>query len=241
MISAISSVKHANRRVVFLLLQQDAGGRTDMSCRSSVFVMLMLVCCVRSIAAASPPAADCAVSIRIHDYAHIEARQLQYAERQVSDAYTRIGVRLDWRRAVRPSEIEAGRGRWPDDAAFFTIVVLAPEMANKLALPSEVAGYAPITREHGGRVAYVLGGRTRDIAAAGGTDHATVLAAVIAHELAHLLMPARSHSPDGVMRALWNPAEFQRFYRERFSVAEGDSIRKAVVALRGGSPFRVAD
>jgi len=43
------------------------------------------------------------------------------------------------------------------------------------------------------------------------------------------------------MRALWSPAEFQRFYRERFSVAEGDSIRQAVVALRGGSPVRVAD
>ena len=213
-----------------------------MSCRSSVIVMLILVCCVRPMAAASPRAADCAVSVRIHDYAHIEARQLQHAERQVSDAYAHIGVRLDWRTTVRPAEIEAGRGQWPGDGtAFITIIVLAPEMENNIALPMDVAGYAPITRERGGRIAYVFGGRTRAIAAEGRTDHSTVLAAVIAHELAHLLMPTRSHSPDGVMRALWSPAEFQRFYRERFSVAEGDSIRQAVVALRGGSPVRVAD
>jgi hypothetical protein len=212
-----------------------------MWCRCSVILMLMLVCCARSAAAASPRAVLDAVSVRIHDYAQIDVRQLQQAERQVSEAYARIGVRLDWKAIVRPSEIEAGRGRWPGEEAFFTIVVLGPEMANKLALPTDVAGYAPITREGGGRVAYVVGERTRAIAAAGQADHCTVLAAVIAHELAHLLMPARSHSPSGVMRANWNPGEFRRFNRERFSVAEGDSIRQAVVALRGGAALRVAD
>jgi hypothetical protein len=38
-----------------------------------------------------------------------------------------------------------------------------------------------------------------------------LLAVVIAHELAHLLLPPGSHSPDGLMRKGWDVAELRRF------------------------------
>ena len=66
------------------------------------------------------------------------------------------------------------------------------------------------------------------------------MAGVMAHELAHLLNPRGTHSSEGVRRAHWTPSEFTHVNRQRFSDAEGSSIRQTVRAL-GGGPMRVAD
>jgi hypothetical protein len=217
-----------------------AGGNTYMLDRRSV-VMMMLVCCASRTVAAAPRETTGTVSIRIHDYAQIDGRQLQQAERRISEIYDSIGVRLDWRAVARPSEIEAGRGRWPDDAtALVTIVILGAEMGDRLKASNDVAGYAPITREHGGRIAFVFGEKTRTIAEDGGAEQSDVLAGIIAHELAHLLMPERSHSNVGVMRPHWSPVEFRRIVRARFSASEGASIRQTVRSM-SGQLSRVAD
>jgi hypothetical protein len=210
-----------------------------MSCRRSL-VMMMLVCCAAPARAASPREAMSVVSIRIHDYSRTDGQQLQQAERQVSDTYARIGVRLDWRSVVRPADVQAGKGTWPSDMTAVTIVVLAPEMVERLNLPLDVAGYAPITRDQGGRVAFVVGDRTRDIADQERIAHSQVLAGVISHELAHLLMPKRSHSRKGVMRARWRPGEFGEIDRQQFSAAEASAIRQ-MVRVMGGSPRRAGD
>jgi hypothetical protein len=208
-----------------------------MPCCRSVLLMMLVLCAGSATATPREPVG--AVTIRIHDYSIIERHQLRQAERQVADTYARIGVALDWRPLVRPTELGTS-GAWPTDLTDITIVVLTREMAQRLALSADVAGYAPITREHGGRIAFVLGDRTREIAIHGRVDQASVLAGVIAHELAHLLMPERSHSRDGVMRPHWNPAEFRNVGRRQFSDAEAASIRQMVRGLRGNQ-LRVAD
>ena len=70
-----------------------------MLCRRSIVLLMMLVCWASSTAAAAPREAMGAVSIRIYDYAKIDGRQLQRAERRVSAIYEQIGVRIDWRAA----------------------------------------------------------------------------------------------------------------------------------------------
>ncbi|MGC4085641.1 MAG: hypothetical protein QM736_26830 [Vicinamibacterales bacterium] len=204
-------------------------------------MMLLLIGVAHTAHAAAAREAMSAVSIRIHDYSEFDGAQLQQAQRQVSETYTRIGVRLDWREMVRPADVEAGRGSWPTDSpATVTIVVLSKEMAGRLDVPMHVAGYAPIARGRGGRVAFVVGARTRGIAREGRVDPEDVLAGVISHEVAHLLMPDRSHSTIGLMRAHWTPAEFRQIRRKRFSTAEASTIRQSI-RLMGGGPSRVAD
>jgi len=205
--------------------------------RSVVTMMLLggAVC-----AHAAPRETGTAVSIRIHDYSSIDERQLQEAERQVQDAYARIGVRIEWRPVLRPAEAEGGRAAWPAGLTAVTVVVLTPEMAARMHVPAGVAGYAPVSREHGGRIAFVLGARTKAIADEGDVEQSSVLAGVMTHELAHLLMPARAHSADGMMRARWKPELFGRLDRQRFTAAEADAIRRSVRAL-GGDSLLVAD
>jgi Zn-dependent protease with chaperone function len=204
--------------------------------------LMMLVCWASSTAAASPREAVGAVSIRIYDYAQIDGRQLQRAEHRVSSIYEQIGVRIDWRAAVKPAEIESGLGQWPHDPpAHVTVVVLASTMSTGSNCRVTWRGMHRSPGNTGGRVAYIFGARTRAIAAEATVQESEVLAGVIAHELAHLLMPQRSHSRDGVMRPHWTPAEFRSLNRERFSASEADSIRQTIRAMGGVTASRVAD
>jgi hypothetical protein len=204
------------------------------------FATLMLLCCATPLVAAPPTQGAGAVSIRVHDYAGIDAGQLQQAQEQVRESFQQIGVAVEWRESFRPNDLESGRAAAPTDPlAALTVVIMDRRMTMRLRMPLDVAGYAPVTRTGGGRVAYVAGDRTLDIAAAGLVPQQQVLAGVMIHEIAHLLMPGRSHSLRGVMRAHWSPEEFRRIDRARFTAEEASSIREAVVAMSG--PGRVAD
>jgi hypothetical protein len=204
-----------------------------MPCFHPLVAALLMLCAGRSSAARYEPAG--VLTIRIHDYTQIERNQVWQAQRHVADIYRRIGVRLDWRAPAQPVDIH-GLGIQLPDAADMTVVILTAAMTERLRVATDVAGFAPITRTGGGRVAFVLGERTRAVAVAGRVDHASVLAGVIAHELAHLLMPERSHSSFGVMRPHWTPDEFRTGWRRGFSPAEAASIRRSVTRMRAVQP-----
>ena len=207
-------------------------------------VAAMLVCSASPLAASpngKSPEPMREVSARIYDYAQFDRHQLQRAQNQVSETYLAAGVRVVWHSVIRFDRIEAGKEQWPTDGVTtVTVVVLGENMGEQRGVPAEVAGYAPITREAGGRVAYVIGDRVRRIADDGRTDTWAVMAGVMTHEIAHLLMPDREHAADGPMRAHWNPVEFRRVPTQRFSQAEATSLRRTVSSLGGGA-VRVAD
>ena len=182
------------------------------------------------------------MSIRIHDYSKIVIVDSSSGpQRRVSETYAQIGVRIDWRARIRPAEIEAGRGAMAERRC--RVCHRGHPVAGDGGSPEPatgIAGYAPITRERGGRIAYVVGDRTRLIARRGRVAQSSVLAGVIAHELAHLLMPPRSHSTEGVMRANWDPPDFKYITQERFSDIEAASIRQAARRMSSG-PSGLAD
>lgn len=182
-----------------------------------------------------------AISVRIYDYDQTHVEQIQLAQRDVTQTFAAAGVALEWREPVAPQDVASGKGQWPGDgAATFSVVILTKGAGPWRQAPRDAAGFAPITRERGGRVAYVLGDRVRDIVAIGGAAPFEVMAGVITHEMAHLLMPERAHGSRGVLRAKWNPGEFRRTDMRRFSADEVVALRGAVRAA-GGAAARVAD
>ena len=204
-------------------------------------VMAAIVMCIASSATAAPRDTSRTVSARIYDYAHFDSDQLDRAQQQVSATYRTAGVNLEWHRTVSPDLIDAGKASWPDDGiATITVVLLAAHMGPRIDLRPAVAGYAPITRRAGGRIAYVVGDRIQGIALAGKVESWTVIAGVMTHEIAHLLMPERTHTAGGVMRPHWFPDEFSQVPKQRFSEAESRSLRRTVSAL-GAQKVRVAD
>jgi hypothetical protein len=219
-------------------LDEETSGMRVRMCAVAM-VVLSNVCAAW---AATPDRAP-VLTIRIHDYANVDPQELQRAQQQVSETYAQAGVRLQWRAPAHPAEVSAGHASWPRDGEpLFTVIMLARGMAPH-PMPSGVAGYAPITRERGGRLAFVFADRTLAIARRAAVSYSSVLSAVIAHELAHLLMPQRSHAANGLMRPNWSPDEFRWAAKQRFTVDESRAIRDMAGSLAGGGDghTKVAD
>ena len=151
------------------------------------------------------------VSIRIDDYAAVPSRHLARAQDDVTQLFAAIGVETVWVGAHGVSSVASQTlpavSRRPAD---LTIIVLGPEMVEKLAPPEDVVGAAPCTTTERGRVAYVFYPRLRMIATGSRENDPDLMGLVIAHELGHLLLPYGSHSDEGVMRGRWEVRELQR-------------------------------
>ena len=106
------------------------------------------------------------------------------------------------------------------------MIVLPDETGDLRHTPDTVMG-AALRTPSGTRVAYVFYRRVRAEAERYAVSSASVLACAMAHELGHLLLPGRGHSPDGMMRARWSRDEFQRADqgRLRFSSEQIDMLR----------------
>jgi hypothetical protein len=77
--------------------------------------------------------------------------------------------------------------------------------------------------------AYIFYDRVFDHARMTGSDVSRLLAGVIAHEVGHLLLPALSHAPSGIMRAHWDR---QMVRVPDFTVDQGATIRTRLAAAR---------
>jgi len=64
-------------------------------------------------------------------------------------------------------------------------------------------------------------------------DPADMLAYVIVHEVVHLLLPLRSHSPVGIMRERWTREDFALMSRRNlaFMPASAKLIKKELLRL----------
>ena len=160
----------------------------------------------------------------------------------MADTYQQIGVPIQWRQTARAADIAAGRGAWPSDSqAMLTIALITSAMGERIELPSNVAGYAATDPGGGGRMAFIVVDRTTQMAARGHLFHFQVLGAVVAHEIAHLLLPRRAHAPSGLMRPSWSASDFAPPGHQTFSRDDAASIRASVDALVHSSRPRVAD
>ena len=151
------------------------------------------------------------VRVRVYDYAGVVPETLTEAQSIAANFYTAIDIAIDWAPTMGPrarKRPDVENGRLQD----FTINVLSRSMVARRAWPAGAIGSAVVAREGGGRIAYVLYDRLKDAAAAAGWQEKELLAVVIAHELAHLLLPPGSHSSDGLMRKGWDVAELRQFH-----------------------------
>ncbi|MEQ1731310.1 MAG: hypothetical protein ABL982_23315, partial [Vicinamibacterales bacterium] len=104
-------------------------------------------------------------------------------------------------------------------------------MSPRVGKSTGVAGWAAVGRDRGGRLCFIVADRTAATARRANLAHTRVLSSVIAHELAHLLMPGRSHGRRGIMRPLWNPREFADTLPHAFSSDEARDILGTVARL----------
>jgi hypothetical protein len=173
-------------------------------------VVVLLSTALLVVDGASRAEADDTIRVRAYDYAGIAPDILTEAQRLAAGFYAAIDVAIDWAPTFGPRGRKNG-DREHDRLQDFTIIVLSRSMVSRRPWPAGAIGTAVVAPEGGGRIAYVLYDRLKDAATNADWPVKDLLAVVIAHELAHLLLPPGSHSPDGLMRKGWDVAELRRF------------------------------
>jgi hypothetical protein len=142
------------------------------------------------------------------------------AQSEVVRLFQSIDVAVEWSRSLRSSIDNAPRIH----------VVIAPYESGLLQLRPQTVMGAAIQTDNGTALAYVYYRRVQSEARQYGSSEPLVLACAIAHEVAHLLLPGRTHSTLGLMRACWDRDDFGRAERGqlRFSDEEAALIRARV-------------
>jgi len=157
---------------------------------------------------------ELAVTIQIHDYWHVSSESLTRARAVVTAMYERIGVRTEWMGVVQQSERHPGSA--PRDSisripiAQVTLIILTPKMAARGHIEDGALGFAAVPSEGMGRIAYAIYDRVRDTAARAAMNEDDLLGFVMAHEIAHLMLPRGAHAETGLMRGHWNVRDFRQ-------------------------------
>jgi len=175
--------------------------------------------------AVAQPTDMLSVVVRVHDYAGIAPRCMMSAQTHVNSVYAAIGVRTIWTETRNPNQSPGRATKYAPGQLLINIVT--PEMSRRMAIAEDALGMAAVTPSSGGTIAYLLFDRIRDVARSAGRDLADILGFVIAHEIGHLLLPSGSHSPSGVMRPTWRPADFTFDAQppQTFTSEQADGIR----------------
>jgi hypothetical protein len=143
------------------------------------------LCVGRLTAAAELPR----VVLHVTDYQQVAKGELLEAQQRATRAYAGIGVQLVW--TGGPEEQLSN-----DSGVHVRVSILNIEMSAKSNDDLRVLGQAG----HNSRHVYIYYTRIVDYGFRTQSDPARVLAVVLAHELGHVLLPAYSHTPSGLMQ-----------------------------------------
>ena len=177
--------------------------------------------CVVLLASGRVHAADTSprpIAVELCDLGHLPHDVSRMARQQLIRSFQAINVRVT---VARCGERREG------DAFRVSIVVLPPDSRG----PASVPGIALGALSQGvGRdpIVWIFVKRIERTAQRAAVDGAIVLGHVMAHEIAHALLPVAGHSKSGLMRATWRSADLVEAVQGqlRFSAEEAAAIRE---------------
>jgi hypothetical protein len=157
-----------------------------------------------------PSACVLALCLHLIDLSSASPATLVDARHQLDATYESIGVPV----------------RWTDAAGAILLIVRDDEPGTLRRASQPILGVS-IHGAQGSPAAYVFYRRAAEQADRYRVPRSVVVAAAMAHEVGHLLLPSTRHADRGLMRAWWNAEEFVSAAQGdlRFSSEEGASIR----------------
>jgi len=204
--------------------------------KAAAWLMLALAMCSgHPLSADERVDGELAVTIQIHDYWHVSSESLARARAVVTAMYERIGVRTEWIGVLQQSERHPGSAHRGTNSqlpiAQVTLIILTPKMAARGRVEEGALGFAAVPTEGMGRIAYAIYDRVRDTAARAAMNEDELLGFVIAHEIAHLMLPRGAHAETGLMRGHWNVRDFQQIdvIKLGFSPQQASDIRSTLL------------
>jgi hypothetical protein len=191
-------------------------------------VVLALIANLLFGAAAWAKAVDAGPTLRVavSDQTHEKQGTLDRALDQVTWIFRRAGVSTEWTESVK-----AANGSLTPS---FTLIVLERQLREIRDEGRLLLGLAPRDGDGSANVAYVFMEPIEYLSDVHAVDAAMILAHAIAHELGHLLMPARLHAASGLMDGNWGGSEMRAatWDLQTFSNEEAALIRRALATDR---------
>jgi len=161
------------------------------------------------------------IRVLVCDQANVPRETLKEAQRMASFVFHEAAIELLWLDEKSSSVAEAD---W-----ILRIHCCFDRL--KTGLQNRTVAFAPA----GGRHITVFWDKIRTEAAAGSHPEALMLGYVIAHELGHLLLPPRYHSPYGIMKNRLSYNDWSQVRRLGNLFFSEEEARRMQVALAGRS------
>jgi len=154
------------------------------------------------------------VSVRLENHANVPVYIMRPAEHQVTRIFAAAGIQIVW------------DGKEPS-ARTLAVLLLSGKMSDGLIGPhiSDPAVLAEAHRESSR--AYIFTERVFAMASRTDGNIGDALGNLIAHEMGHLLLPERGHSPTGIMEPGY---EFRNLSARRFTPEQAALIREGLMA-----------
>ncbi|MGD0126093.1 MAG: hypothetical protein ABSF46_12080 [Terriglobia bacterium] len=168
------------------------------------------------------------INVRVHNYAPLSNETLTQAEIEAAEILGKAGIEITWTNCDTTRKDLGGAAeciQLPGPTTLF--VRILPCFGVIPGTDKQTMGFAL------GNLASVSIRRVSEEAAEFEVKPYEVLGPAIAHELGHLLLRRRGHSPSGIMRARWRREDYERapLGAFKFTAEQARSIR-AEVAMR---------
>jgi hypothetical protein len=175
-----------------------------------------------------------AITLRVYNYARVPAWTLRTAEKETAMIFRETGVETIWIDCrVSTAEPQTAACKQPFRGSDLFLKLLPPSMARAVPSDGDTFGLALTEKDRPGTDAMILYGRIAELATTERLYTEDILAAVMAHEIGHLLLGG-GHSPTGIMRAKLNRRELLETGRGKLQFTPEQSllIRDEVAARR---------
>lgn len=200
----------ASRVLRYLVADSKVGLTFEVSAVISILetcsVLLLLATAPLAPAQVPPPRVthlDPEMTISVHDYADVPSSLLNAAEEQAREIYHRAGLETVWLNCSPKLEKIEPESCHFSDSFHLTLKISARAVNAQVRDRLDVLGTAYPDDKGAGYFAYVFYDRVQELASRQRLGHA-LLAAVMAHEIGHLLLESNSHSLSGIMCAHWD-------------------------------------
>jgi hypothetical protein len=167
------------------------------------------------------------ITLRIYNHG-VSHALLVRSEGEATAILNHAGLQVGWVDCPLSAEESASYPacRNTMGSAEFTIKILTAADAQRIAMHRDDLGEAlECLGDYSGCSAYVFYRDVRELARGEDVSDSQLLGHALAHEIGHLLLGARSHSANGIMRAHWHQEELYTIARAHLFFTEEQSER----------------
>jgi hypothetical protein len=187
----------------------------------------------RAIAAQQMPASPPVLRVSVFDDAGVGIAALRKAEREASRVFRRANIEVIWLECPQNSSEQISFGRC-SEVSFPEHLVLRIARRSRDAKKSTL-GMSFQSGDGKGCYVDLFYEPTLELKTESRIGAAIILGHAMAHELGHLLLGTNSHSPDGLMRAHWEPGELAQAAKGNLLFSAEESKRMRVRFTRDDS------